>query len=76
MTTYMLDVLDAVARGAGTGALLALGSDQFDALAADVATWQALLGGALGGALLALATALATTGIGRKGSPLIHEAER
>lgn len=64
MTQYALDILDRATKTAAQSALLVLGADQVNALAAD---WQLVGGFALGGAALSVLTSLASGGIGRKG---------
>lgn len=54
------------AKSAGQSALLCLGADQINALAAD---WQLVGGFALGGAVLSVLTSLASLRVGEEDSP-------
>lgn len=61
---YLLAVLERATKTAAQSALLVLGADQINALAAD---WVVLGGFALGGFALSILTSLATSGFGGNG---------
>lgn len=68
---YWRSALELAIRGAATGALLAIGADQVNALDAD---WVKVLGFAAGAGALSLFGSIASTPFGRDASPMLTAA--
>ena len=65
---FLIDTAERSIKTAAQSALLAIGADQLDALAAD---WQTVAGFALGGAVLSVLTSLASLKVGPEDSPSV-----
>ena len=63
---YALAVLERAVKTAAQAALLVIGADQLNALAAN---WLDVLGFAAGGFVLSILTSLATSGVGQEEPP-------
>ena len=65
---FWIDTAERAVKTAAQSALLAIGADQLNALAAD---WQTVAGFALGGGVLSILTSLASLKVGPEDSPRV-----
>jgi hypothetical protein len=65
---FWIDTAERAAKTCAQSALLAIGADQLNALAAD---WQTVASFALGGAVLSVLTSLASLKIGPEDTPRV-----
>jgi hypothetical protein len=65
---FLVDTAERAVKTAAQSALLAIGADQLNTLAAD---WQTVASFALGGAVLSVLTSLASLHIGPEDSPRV-----
>lgn len=65
---FWVETAERAAKTAGQAFLLAVGADQLNVLAGD---WPTLLGFAAGGAVLSVATSMASVKVGPEGTPSV-----